>query len=421
MKFTKITLVVLLLAIMVTPLMGALYSPDKDGYKLAGEPFIGTSVRLQGMGGAGLGVKGYHDSFNFNPANLAGSGFKLSLPSVTVTAHNVQAILASGAIDGFEDGSEEGMAQGALDLLGTIEKGYGDLLTTDLSTTFTLGGFGLSVQAQERLMTYNSKGKLTQSRLIAQMTTAATLGFGMNIKAVPNVLDIDVGVSAQAVYKVYTKAVGATDVLKMFDPDSGLDPEEFLFGGIPLMAGWAIPISIGANFNFPFGLRLSAVARNINGNYTMATYASVNDWAEEILSTRFGDVATDDPSLSESEWSIEVPWSMDFGFTWAPTFLGNLLQPTVAIDVVDVMAMGGKKGDDLTRAFFEQTRLGASVRVLSLLDFRYGINMGYQSIGVGFDLLVFHIDAAYYTREYGKSIGKKPIDAFSLRFSLISR
>jgi hypothetical protein len=85
------------------------------------------------------------------------------------------------------------------------------------------------------------------------------------------------------------------------------------------------------------------------------------------------------------------------------------------------MAMSGKTGDNLTRAFFEQTRLGASVRLLSLLDFRYGLNKGYQSIGVGFDLLIFHIDAAYYTQEYGPSIGDKPIDALSLRFSLFSR
>ena len=63
----------------------------------------------------------------------------------------------------------------------------------------------------------------------------------------------------------------------------------------------------------------------------------------------------------------------------------------------------------------------ASVRLLSLLDVRYGINKGYQSIGVGFDLLVFHIDANYYTFEYGASLGDKPIDALSLRFSIGSR
>jgi len=420
MKQTRIVLIGVLLVLLVSPLWAQ--KPTDEGYRLVAEPFAGTSVRLQGMGGAGLGVKGYHDSFNFNPANLAGSGFKLSLPSVTVTAFNPKKILESGAIDEFEKDTEAGMISGAQKLLGTIGRRYGDFLTTDLSTTFTLGGFGLSVQAQERLMTYKPGADLTGTNLIAQITTAATLGFGLNIKAVPRILDIDLGVSVQGVYKAYLEALSASTIVDMIDEDDGaVDPVTKLLNQTPLMAGWALPISVGANFNFPYGLSLSTVARNINGNYTMNTYASANDWAEGILGNRLTDDPANDPAILEEDWTIEVPWSLDFGFTWAPTFLGNLLQPIIAIDVVDVMAMGGKKGEDLTRAFFEQTRLGASVRVLSLLDFRYGINMGYQSIGVGFDLLVFHIDAAYYTREYGTSIGDKPIDALSLRFSLISR
>ena len=419
MKTIKISLVVLLLALVITPLTGALYSPDKDGYALAGQQFIGTSVRVQGMGGAGYGVKGYHDSFLFNPANLAGSGFKLSLPSITVTAHNVQSILASGAIDEFVDGGDDGMIQGAMDLLGTIKKGYGDFLTTDISTTFTLGGFGLSIQAQERLMTYNKKGTTSQSKLIAQLTAAVTLGYGLNIKAVPNILDIDVGVSVQAVYKAYSKTIGAVDLIDKIDDDfDDFDAGKFFLAELPMAAGWGVPISIGANLNFPYGLSFSVVAGNINGNYKMATYASLTDWNEVL----FGDGSSDDSTaVLDKEWDLEVPWTLGFGFTWAPTFLGNIIKPTIAIDVVDVMAMGGKQADELTQSFLEQTRLGASVRLLSMFDVRYGLNQGYQSLGVGFDLLVFHIDAAYYTREYGKDIGDKPIDALSLRFSIGSR
>lgn len=422
MKHARLFIVMILLVGTLLPVMAA--PPETkvtdEGYKQVGEPFIGTSVRVQGMGGAGLGVKGYHDSFLFNPANLAGSGFKLSLPSISVTAFNPKKILESGAIDEFEKGSDAGMISGAQKLLGVIGKRYGDFLTTDISTTFTLGGFGLSLQAQERLMTYKPGADLTGTNLIAQITAAATAGFGMNIRAVPRILDIDFGISMQAVYKAYLQAVSAKTLTDMIADDDA-DPAEKFLAKTPLMAGWALPISIGANFNFPFGLSLSAVARNMNGNYSMSTYESANDWAREVLGSPFSEeYAAKDPAVIE-EWTIESDWGLDFGITWAPRFLGNIIQPTIAIDVVDVMAMGGKQGEDLTRAFFEQTRLGASVRLLSLLDFRYGINMGYQSIGVGFDLLVFHIDAAYYTREYGKNIGDKPIDALSLRFSLISR
>ncbi|NCC65806.1 MAG: hypothetical protein EOM15_14250, partial [Spirochaetia bacterium] len=172
--------------------------------------------------------------------------------------------------------------------------------------------------------------------------------------------------------------------------------------------------------NLPLGLSVSLVAKNIEGNYTMNTFGSLNDWGEEIADERF----TDDPQgpnepMSDA-WTLETPWTLDAGLTWAPR-MGALIRPTLAVDVLDVMAMSGKTDDDLKRAFFEQARLGASVRVLSLFDFRYGLNAGYQSFGVGLDLLIFHIDAAYYTQEYGNNIGDNPIDALSVRFSLFSR
>lgn len=396
------------------------YSPDNAIYGQVDDPFIGTSVRVLGMGGAGLGVRGYYDSFFINPANLAKSGFRFSLPAVTITAYSPQAILESGAIDEFEKGTDASMASGAQKLLSTIRIGYGDVLTTDVSTSITLGSFGLGLQAQERLMSYKDSTDSLNTNLIAQVTTAAIVGFGFRINLAERV-SIDLGVTAQAVYKAYYKAQTVASVINLIQ-DETTDPATKFLNETPLIAGYALPLSAGINVNLPFGLTVSTVAKNFNGNYTMNTYDSVNDWAEEVLGQRLSENPDDDASTApiEPEWTIEVPWRLDAGLTWEPN-IGSLIRPTIAVDVVDVMAMSGKTGDDLTRAFFEQTRLGASVRLLSLLDFRYGLNKGYQSIGVGFDLLIFHIDAAYYTQEYGSSIGDKPIDALSLRFSLFSR
>ena len=83
--------------------------------------------------------------------------------------------------------------------------------------------------------------------------------------------------------------------------------------------------------------------------------------------------------------------------------------------------MVGKQGDDLTRAFWESTRIGASLRLLDILDLRYGLSKGYHSVGLGIDLFVVHLDVAYYTLEYGKNLGDKPIDALSVRIGLLSR
>ena len=417
MKTKHIFLLLLVLSMVAAPLLaGDDYSPTNKVYAQTAEPFAGTSVRVMGMGGAGLGVRGYHDSFLFNPANLAKSGFKFTFPSVTVTAYNPKAILESGAIEDFEEGTESSMLRGAQKLLATINQDYGDVLTTDLSTTVTLGSLGLSLQVQERLMSYKSGADSLSANLIAQVTAAATAGLGFRIDLVPDSISIDLGVSAQAVYKAYLKAQSASSITDMIE--DGGDPSVKFLNETPLIAGYALPLSAGVNLNLPLGLTVSAVARNLLGDYTMNTYSSVNDWGEEVLRTRF----TDDSSTGTTSdaWTLETPWTLDAGLTWAPR-MGALIRPTLAVDVVDVMSLSGKTDDDLKRAFFEQSRLGASVRVLSLFDFRYGLNAGYQSVGVGFDLLIFHIDAAYYTQEYGKNIGDNPIDALSVRFSLFSR
>lgn len=420
MKKITILLVVLLLIVGMSGAFAAvsIYDPATvERYKAAGEPFQGTSVRVLSMGGAGLGVRGYYDSWLMNPANAAKAGFKFSLPAVTVTAYNPVKILESQMFDKIEDDDPAGAAA---EFLKTITQGYGDILTTDVSMGMSFGSFALSLEAQERLMSFQKTADSSSLNLIAQVTTAATAGFGFRINLAQS-MSIDLGVSAKAVYKAYLKAQSASTITTAVSDDN-FDAEKTFLNETPLIAGYALPISAGVNVNLPFGLTVSTVAKNINGNYTMNTYDSVNDWAEEVLGQRLSENTDDDASTTpiETDWTIESPWRLDAGLTWKPN-IGSLIRPIIAVDVVDVMAMSGKTGDDLTRAFFEQTRLGASVRLLSLLDFRYGLNKGYQSIGVGFDLLIFHIDAAYYTQEYGPSIGDKPIDALSLRFSLFSR
>jgi hypothetical protein len=410
-----ILLLFLVLLAGAAPLFAVDYSPENEVYVQTAEPFIGTNVRMLGMGGAGLAVRGYYDSFLVNPAHISKSGFKFSLPSVTVTAYNAKAVLESGMIEDFTGESEDGdMTSGIEKLLNTIRKGYGDVLTTDLSTSFSIGSFGFSLQAQERLMSFKESYGLDTINLIAQVTTAATAGFGFRIQAIPDVMSIDLGFSAQMVYKAYLEAVSAETLMDSFD-DPGV-----LMSGTPLVAGYAIPLSFGVNMNLPAGLTISAAAKNLNGTYTMSTYQSLNDWGQEVLDAEFGEDTSDDSMFTSESITIESDWRLDTGLAWTPD-IGSLLRPVVAVDVVDVMQLSGKHGDELTNALLSQTHFGASVRLLGLLDFRYGLNQGYQSIGVGFDLLIFHIDAAYYTLEYGSNINGKPIDALSLRFSLFSR
>lgn len=268
-------------------------------------------------------------------------------------------------------------------------------------------------------MSYKTGADMMSTNLIAQVTTAATAGLGFRIGIVPEKISIDLGLTAQAVYKAYYEAQSASSITDMMAEDDP-DIEGTFIGSTPLIAGYALPISAGINVNFPVGLTLSVAAKNFNGNYKMTTYQSINDWSVEVLGNEIGEDTSTDSEFTSEEFEIVSDWRLDAGLTWVPD-IGSLVRPVLAVDVVDITSMGGLQGDDLKRAFFEQTRLGASVRLLSILDVRGGISQGYKSIGAGLDLLIFHIDAAYSIQEYGASIGDKPIDALSLRFSLLSR
>ncbi|MXI86418.1 hypothetical protein [Sphaerochaeta halotolerans] len=415
---TKITIITMVALFMIAaPLLAvSAYDPDTNVvYAQAAEPFVGTSVRAMSMGGAGLGVKGYHDSFLINPANLAKSGFKFTLPSVTVTVYNPKTILESDLIDAI---GEEDYDLAATEFLSIFDIGYGDVLTTDVSTVLTIGSFGLALEMQERLMSYQAGNDSSSLNLIAQVTTAATAGLGFRIGIVPDKVSIDLGVTAKAVYRGYYEAIDSELAISLIDGSEEIDT--ILLNDTPIIAGYALPISAGINVNFPAGLTLSVAAKNFNGNYKMTTYQSINDWSVEVLGNEIGEDTSTDSEFTSEEFEIVSDWRLDAGLTWVPD-IGSLVRPVLAVDVVDITSMGGLQGDDLKRAFFEQTRLGASVRLLSILDVRGGISQGYKSIGAGLDLLIFHIDAAYSIQEYGASIGDKPIDALSLRFSLLSR
>ena len=57
------------------------------------------SVRMAGMGMAGISSAKGFDALNYNPAGLADSGFTLTLPYVTATAYNGASMLSTGFLN----------------------------------------------------------------------------------------------------------------------------------------------------------------------------------------------------------------------------------------------------------------------------------------------------------------------------------
>lgn len=404
--------------------------------------FMPTSSHRMAMGSAGLGLGGFYDSYLYNPANLSKDGFKIVLPSITLTVNNVYDLMvpASGddlitIIDQMSAGDEAApVALGTL-FLKALPHGYGEVLTVDTNLGFKTRSFGLDLAVQEKLRSYNGGSDYTTSSLISETNVAATAAIGFNVPFIEDVLSLDVGASGAFNYKMYSAVLDANAALNIVSQmQNGDDVGTVLLETIPYASGYAIPVTVGANLNLPLGLSVSAVGRNFNGNYNMVAYDSLKSLVnnDEIIVSMAGeDVLGTDGSTApaaDDEFAVEIPWSLDVGVSFAPsTPLDDLLKAQVAIDMIDSYSIienainKTKTPLELKSDALAALNAGVQLRVLSLVDVRAGLSQGYKSVGVGLDILVLHLDASYYWKEYGDVLGQAPSDSLSVKFSLLSR
>lgn len=416
----KKKLVILLVVLMLAA--AQLFAYTYPAFYNPGTSFRPISARTEGMGGAGLASASGADAFFVNPANLASRKFSLYLPAVGVTVYNPKAIIDSGMIEDIQNNSDSETFAATMvsKYMGIITAGRGEVVTTDVATSFTGGGFGLGLQVQEQLHTYSTDGQMTSDKLIAEVNAAATVGLGFRLDFIPDILSVDLGASARFTYKAYSDRIGANEIINLMNSD---DPAQKFMAEQPIAAGWAVPIDVGVNVNLPIGFRVSAVAKDLNGKYTMNTYSRSGDWLNEMAEMAgaegFYTPAPTDPASVITPLEYTVPWTLDLGLGWVPSLggFGKVLRPSFSFDLVDVVKLMEEMETD-EDAYLNHIKLGAEVKLLSMVDVRAGLNKGYISLGVGVDLLVIHVDAAYYWREFGAEIGDKPIDALTVRFNL---
>ncbi len=402
--------------------------------------FMSTSSHRMGMGSAGLGIGGFYDSYLYNPANLQKDGFKIVFPSLTLTVNNiynlVEPTVGDNIINILENIKTDDSAPIALGelFIKSLPYGYGEVLTVDTNLGFKTRSFGLDLAVQEKLRSYNGGGDWTTTSMISETNVAATAALGFNIPFIEDVLSLDVGASGALKYKMYSSVLDVDTVLGLIPQEgSSVDIESVLLESIPFAAGYSIPVTVGANLNLPLGLSISAVGRNFNGNYNMVGYDSLKSLVnnDELIVSMIGSDQLGTPSTApteEDEFSVEIPWSLDVGLTFAPsTFLDDIIQAQIAFDMIDCYSLIEAAINETSTPLELQSdaltalNAGIQLKLLSLIDIRAGLSQGYKSIGVGFDILVLHLDASYYRKEYGDILGTSSSDALSLKFSLLSR
>lgn len=393
-------LIVITLLILSLSTLSAYVEPSSsNAYKHLLDPVTITSVRMKGMGGAGIALTAGADSLFINPAGLAAKDFDLSVPYVVMTIYNPVDLYDTGMIDSMLEGDDIDYGNVALDYLDSLGM-YNKVARMDAGFALTVKGFGFGLAVQDTVHTYSSGGRSVSTSIINQVNIMATFGYGRRF-LLPAGFSIDAGLSLSFNYLAYNEAAGAQSVIDAIDLD---DFEEYMKTGIPFLAGFSVPLSAGLTFNTPFGLSATTLLSNINGRYYMHSYDdldSVGDHPFKVLSDKDFDFFT------EPDLAVGVAYTID----WIPLF-----QPTVAVDFVDII---GFFADGYSvRDFFGHMRLGAEMKLLTFLSLRCGISEGYWSVGAGFDFRVIVIDLAYFNEEYGSEYGSKSVDGLSLRLKL---
>lgn len=385
--------------------------------------FQPTFTRYNAMGQSGLAAAGRMDSFYTNPAALAEGRFGLSLPTVAVTMYNIQKLVsdpeAMTIVNSMVDGTADDNA--AVDLADRMIKnlgsGYNTLATIDAGAGAAFGAFGLGANVQVKLHTLaKGSSNVANVKVIPEVNLAQTVALGLNIIKT-DALKLQIGAAGHFVYKAYLQGQDAATVSSLLSGDDETDVQKELLWNTPTMGGYAVPVDLGVTLSLANdAVRLSATVNNLNGTYHMSSYDSFANMTNSVAGTEVFTPEEGYEAKESTEFEIETPWTLNFGFAFAPKII---FKPVITADLVDMLGMVKSFGSDSFRAedLLLHLNAGAEISVLCF-NLRAGINRGYMSVGAGVGLLGMRVDATYGWQEFGAELGDKPVDSFTIRFNL---
>jgi len=388
-----------------TPLNTA--APEADNaYLRSFDPIEYMSPRMAGMGGAGIAGLYNADSIYVNPASLGQKGVVLTTPALTFSFYNFKALAETGILDEVD---LDKLKTAGISYLAKVAsgKGYNTIADIDLNVGAKIKGFGVAVDYKASLLTFNSTGGTTNLEAIPKIDLTASLGYGHRFFR-DNWFSLDLGAVARVSMREVFQSISYDDVVDIITASDPLDALQTKIDGNPAAIGVALPIDVGANLNLPMGLTVSGVIRNINGERTWY-------YADNSKDISFSDYET------SNEMKVSSDPTFNVGVGWKPKMgaLGRLIRPSLVFDYVDITSVSSSQ-DFEEESWLTHTRFGAEVELLKFLKFRAGLNQGYITVGAGFDIMnCVHVDAAYYWQEMGTSLGVKPVDACTIRFSIL--
>ncbi len=429
MKNIKIGLCVLLLLLGSNSLLLAdssfSFEEDLPTQQVRTSVYMPTSSNRIAIGGAGLGLGGYYDSYLYNPANISKDGFKLMIPSLTITINNVNSLInpANNVENIFEiierlEDDESAQSDLASLIINSIPSGPSQVVTFDTNVGFKSRIIGLDLALQEKLHSYKNNINDSTISLINETNIALTLALGFKLNIIKDVFSIDLGINGAYKIRAYSSSMDNISASDLLDGEA---IDNYLRNSVPFAIGSATPFTVGANINLPAGLSISAVYRNINGNYYMTGYPNLI--SNETVADYLGENYSANSNLET--FIAKTPGSLDLGLSYVPTLLNKeMLKAQFSLDCLDCYDIlfnsdfAETSSSIVNKEIINALYFGSQFRLLNMIDVKAGINSNSLSFGAGFDFLVVHMDAAYSWNNNTDPISN---DVFSLKFSILSR
>lgn len=406
----KILTILILALLIISPILAdPTYSPAKAvAYKALSAPYTKTSARVEAMGGAGIAGFNNPDALYINPASLANKGFVLNLPSVAFTIYDFKELVDTGLMDEIAQNTDRLNDGNYIASLTTkLLPVYGGkmrdkIIGFDAGIGTKLGLLALAIDTKLGVLTY-TPGGASSLEAIPQFDIVASAGLGFRVFDT-GFISMDLGVAARVNLRIYSASLKAQDIID----ESG--DIATMINNKPIMTGYALPLDIGVNLNLPLGFTISAVAKNLHGAFTMYSYANADAFKE----SQFKELIQGDGT-----WKFDTDPSYNLGLGWNPDFgkLNQLVKLSLACDVIGIDKVFK---DFKTENLYTSSKIGAEVKLLNLVELRAGLNQGYKTVGLGFNLFrIIHLEASYYWTELGDALGDNPVDAFTIRFNIL--
>lgn len=371
-----------------------------------------SNVRAEGMGGVGVAASGRTDAYFKNPALIGNFKGQLSLPYFTYTTYNVSSLLQARYYDSsFEDKGDK--------LLSLLPNGNIPIAKFETGVSVNVSGLAFGINYNLKLGAMGDGG--AESTVVFETDLVGMFALSQKFD-ISNRLAMSFGMNLRFHYKAYSiESVNSTNhggfsAVQLSGLDTTQSVYDKLMFQLPVAGGFALPLDFGLALTTSNDFTFAFVVRNINGSIkNMETF---NNFSSLFFSLSGNNIGNNNPQNRVDQFRYQVLPSYAIGLSWTPKGKGifSILRPSCAIDIVNLEKI--KLYDLSFNTLLSHLKFGTEIKFFNFLDFRAGLNAGYPTIGIGFDLFIFRLDAVYQVQGFGSQYGETSLDSFTVRINL---